>query len=301
MTSSASGPPVAASPDAPAAPVKPKYSAKELAIRIATAAVLGTIVASITFADPTWWGIILASSLVTMRTQDEFLRMGLAAPDDAIGLGARLVAALSAFAIVGGVGAFGPGVLPGVLMGAATLQALTLLLRGGDMDLAGRRLLICWAGLLYIPVFASTWPLLKSNLAPPWLGLALLIAFLSDAGAFFAGRSFGSAKLYPAVSPSKTVAGSLGGLVGGLVATVGFGKLWWLPELPLAHAIVLGLLGSVAGQLGDLLESLLKRTFHVKDAGTILPGHGGLLDRVDGLLLVGPFVYFYVISLGLAG
>jgi phosphatidate cytidylyltransferase len=300
MTGGASEPPSTSPAGGGDAPAKPKYSAKELAIRIATAAVLSTIVASITFADPTWWGVIVASALVSMRAQDEFLRMGLAAPDDAVGLGARLVAAGSAFAIVGGVGAFGPAVLPGVLMGAATLQALTLLLRGGDMDLAGRRLLICWAGLMYIPVFASTWPMLKLNLAPGWLGTALLTAFLSDAGAFFAGRSFGSAKLYPSISPSKTVAGSLGGLVGGLVASVGFGMLWWVPGLSLVHAIVLGLLGSVAGQLGDLLESLLKRTFHVKDAGTILPGHGGLLDRVDGLLLVGPFFYFYVTLLGLA-
>ena len=106
-------------------------------------------------------------------------------------------------------------------------------------------------------------------------------------------------KLYPEVSPKKTRMGSLGGLVGGVLATVVVGTAFVLPELSMGHAVVLGLLGSVAGQIGDLVASMAKRTFGVKDTGNVLPGHGGMLDRIDGMLFVGPVVYWYVALLGL--
>ena len=87
-------------------------------------------------------------------------------------------------------------------------------------------------------------------------------------------------------------------MLGSCLATAGVGSMWLLPDLPLAHAIPLGIFGSVAGQTGDLVESMLKRTFGVKDSGTILPGHGGLLDRVDALLFVAPVTYYYVTLIG---
>ena len=84
------------------------------------------------------------------------------------------------------------------------------------------------------------------------------------------------------------------GILGSTLATVGVGSFWLLPDLPIAHAIPLGIFGSIAGQTGDLVESMLKRTFGVKDSGKILPGHGGLLDRIDALLFVAPVAYYYV-------
>ena len=95
------------------------------------------------------------------------------------------------------------------------------------------------------------------------------------------------------VSPNKTKEGALGGLLGGALAMTGFGTLWLLPEIPVADAVALGLVGSALGQIGDLVESMLKRTFGVKDSGAVIPGHGGLLDRVDALLFVAPLLYYY--------
>jgi phosphatidate cytidylyltransferase len=83
--------------------------------------------------------------------------------------------------------------------------------------------------------------------------------------------------------------------VGACLATVGVGSLWALPELPISHAVPLGIAASVAGQVGDLVESMLKRTFGVKDSGRLLPGHGGMLDRIDALLFVAPVAYYYVV------
>jgi phosphatidate cytidylyltransferase len=142
-------------------------------------------------------------------------------------------------------------------------------------------------------MLGCVWPLLKHDFGPQWLFLALALAFSSDTLAYFAGRGLGKHKLYEAVSPNKTIEGSIGGLFGGVIAMVGMGHYWLAPELPIVHAVVLGVIGSVLGQLGDLIESMIKRTFGAKDSGNLLPGHGGMLDRVDGLLFVAPLVYYY--------
>jgi phosphatidate cytidylyltransferase len=103
--------------------------------------------------------------------------------------------------------------------------------------------------------------------------------------------------MYPAVSPKKTWEGSVGGMLGAtLVAVVA--HFWFLPALPLVHALVLGVVGAFLGQLGDLGESLLKRATGVKDSGAILPGHGGILDRVDALIVTSTIVYSYTLWLG---
>ena len=120
------------------------------------------------------------------------------------------------------------------------------------------------------------------------------MAWLADTGGYFVGRRFGKAKLYPSVSPNKTWAGLYGAMLGSTIAGV-VAALTYLPELRLIHGIALGLVGGVVGQLGDLVESLLKRSVGVKDSGTIIPGHGGILDRIDAVLFVSPFTYLYAI------
>jgi phosphatidate cytidylyltransferase len=94
------------------------------------------------------------------------------------------------------------------------------------------------------------------------------------------------------VSPGKTVEGTIGLVVGSIAGCVLFATLF-LPGVEAAHAVVLGFVGSIVGQLGDLSESVLKRSAGVKDSGTLLPGHGGILDRLDCLLFIAPFVYYY--------
>jgi phosphatidate cytidylyltransferase len=100
------------------------------------------------------------------------------------------------------------------------------------------------------------------------------------------------------VSPKKTRAGFVGALVGASVGAV-LASLWYLPALPLAHALPLGLFAGALGQMGDLVESLLKRSTGIKDSGGIVPGHGGMLDRIDALIVVSPIVYLYGVLTGL--
>ncbi len=129
-------------------------------------------------------------------------------------------------------------------------------------------------------------------------------AWLSDTGAYFAGKFFGKHKLIPQISPKKTVEGSIGGIV---VATVGCILIGLSAQL-ISYAspkyiliVPIGIVGSCFAQIGDLVASLIKRTCGVKDFGNIMPGHGGVLDRFDSVILVSPFVYFvctYCISVG---
>jgi phosphatidate cytidylyltransferase len=150
------------------------------------------------------------------------------------------------------------------------------------------------AGPLYIGgLFATTALLYRQPQGGSWVLLALLCAFWSDTGGYFAGRYYGKHKLAPVVSPKKTVEGSIGGLaaalVGGLLA-----HFWFLRELPLLDAIALSLVAAAIGQAGDLCESLIKRSVGVKDSGTVLPGHGGILDRSDAMLFSAAAIWVYV-------
>jgi phosphatidate cytidylyltransferase len=123
--------------------------------------------------------------------------------------------------------------------------------------------------------------------------LLFLVVWLGDTGAYFAGRALGRHKLYPAVSPKKTVEGAVGGLAGS-VAGAFIARLWLLPAMTPAECVVLGAAGAFLEQVGDLCESLLKRSAGVKDSGSVLPGHGGMLDRVDGVLFAAPLIYGYL-------
>lgn len=126
-----------------------------------------------------------------------------------------------------------------------------------------------------------------------WLVIFVAAAtMLSDTGALFAGKAFGKHKLAPSVSPGKTWEGSIGGVLTSLVAGALLGH--WL-QMPWVHALGLAALCAIAGQVGDLCESALKRDLGVKDFGAILPGHGGILDRIDSLLFAAPLGYYYVL------
>lgn len=122
-----------------------------------------------------------------------------------------------------------------------------------------------------------------------WTLLIFLCIWATDSGAYFAGNWFGKHPLWPAISPKKTVEGSVGGLVLAIVVAVAFS--FYRPDLlGLANAILLGLVIALVGQMGDLIQSAYKRVKGIKDTGAILPGHGGVLDRVDSWLIVFPLV-----------
>ena len=123
------------------------------------------------------------------------------------------------------------------------------------------------------------------------LGFFFLL-WTSDTGAYLSGRSFGKHKLFERISPKKTWEGSIGGTL--LTIAIAYVLSLYFTNLTLTNWIVVGVLTAVFGGLGDLAESMLKRSLSIKDSGNILPGHGGILDRFDGLLIGVPFVYTYL-------
>lgn len=280
---------------APASEPASKPGLSNLAQRLLTAAVLIPILVISMFVEPTAWSILGCSVLAVLFAADEYLRMGLGdrgGDDRAVGL--RAVYGIAGAGVMVGNFVLGTqAAMAPTMFGAAMVVATAVLVRKRHLAEAGRHFAYALAGLVYVPMLACVWPLLKKELGPEWLFLALALAFGSDTLAYFAGRAFGKHKLYEAVSPKKTIEGSIGGLVGGVAAMVGMGHFWLAPEIPIAHCVALGLVGSALGQIGDLVESMIKRTFGIKDSGNVLPGHGGMLDRVDGLLFVAPLIYYY--------
>jgi phosphatidate cytidylyltransferase len=129
-----------------------------------------------------------------------------------------------------------------------------------------------------------------------WLITTLLVIWGQDACAYFAGRRFGRHRMTPGLSPKKTWEGAVGGFLGAVLLGVAAVYLFGLPISPLAGAL-LGAVAGVVGPLGDLAESLIKRQVGLKDAGSIIPGHGGILDRIDSLLFAAPVLFYLILVL----
>lgn len=162
--------------------------------------------------------------------------------------------------------------------------ALRFLARYGksqdDADFADEMILFC--GLAYIPLMLQ----LLLALSTAEIVLVLLSTAASDTAAYYSGTLWGKAKVWPQISPKKSWAGSIGGMAGCVAAVTCFGLA--LGQAPLAAWLALGVALNLAAQFGDFFESALKRRLGVKDSGALLPGHGGLLDRIDSLLLALP-------------
>ena len=151
------------------------------------------------------------------------------------------------------------------------------------------------AGILYVGWLLSYLVALRGvDGGRDWVFFALFTTFGSDTIAFFCGQALGRHKLAPHISPGKTWEGAIAGVFGAIIVSL---LLVTILNLPLSYgqAILLGLLVSILGQLGDLTESLFKRKMGVKDSGKLLPGHGGVLDRIDSIVFAGIVVYYYVI------
>lgn len=274
-------------------------------VRVLTAAVLIPAVAAATWWGPTWLVAGLAGVVVVFALLEFFAlgeRMGFRAY--------RLWTCLAALGIIaqqwyvaqkGSVSDLG-----GILFRARTLpvsleMVLVLFIMGAAViALGSRRALddifssvsVSAAGLVVVVIpFSAVVRLHGVGLVGPQLLLfTLVLVWVGDTAAYFAGRGFGRTKLSPQLSPNKTWEGAAANLFGALLVGALFG--YWM-KIETAHMVAMAALASIAGQVGDLFESAFKRSAGVKDSGTILPAHGGILDRIDALILAAPAVWYY--------
>lgn len=178
----------------------------------------------------------------------------------------------------------------GVLGWVAALAWLRFPRFGSGEDNATGRILKLFAGsLAIIPAWAALVLLhMQADNGPRWLLAALVTVWAADSGAYFAGRRFGRRKLAPTISPNKTWEGLAGGLVAALAAATGFGLVAGVAAAAIPSLLLVALVTALFSVEGDLVESLLKRQAGAKDSGTLIPGHGGVLDRIDGVLAALP-------------
>ena len=181
-----------------------------------------------------------------------------------------------------------------IVLTAGTLVAATV--RGAPFDKMIGSVGATILGVLYISLLGSHLVALRlwqnEAVAADMLSFFFLVLMGADAGAYYVGRATGKTKLAPSISPGKSWEGVVGG-VAAAILMAGVAHYWFFRELPLKYAIPLAVVMTVVGILGDLAESALKRGAGAKDAASILPGHGGLLDRLDSLLFNAPLIYYF--------
>ncbi len=255
--------------------------------RIITALALVALFVAIFLFSPPWLVAIIAALVILLATW-EYLEMTLPEQSGGDRLLCLVLASLTPVAV-----------LPGraeCLFGSIFIALLALGVRSlfGKRELRARfeELQLSLFGFLYVSFTLSHFVLLRTlEDWKPWIFFILIVTYVGDVAAFFTGTRLGRHKLAPMLSPKKTIEGALGGLAATVLA--GFGcKLVFFSGLTGAQALWVAALLSISGQLGDLVESLIKRSCDIKDSGNMLPGHGGILDRIDSILLAGPLGYY---------
>jgi phosphatidate cytidylyltransferase len=258
-----------------------------------SAAVAAPLILALLYYGPPWGFLVLLLAATTIGAVEFFTMVH---PGDKAGAGAGVLLTL---AVMGALWRWttDPKALLAMLFLLPFVALSFVLVRLRDVGTAALRASAMAFGPLYLGGGMGALALLRRDAGPDgasFVVLALMLSWLSDAGAYFAGRFLGKHKLYEAVSPNKTVEGAIGGLAGAVAGGL-LAHFFYLRSLPLADAILLAIVGGALGQAGDLGESMIKRSFGVKDSGGIVPGHGGILDRVDALLVTGTLSYLYVL------
>lgn len=263
-----------------------------LAARLLTAAVAAPILLALIFLGPTWGWALFVAAACTVGSIELY---GMTHPGDRV---SQVVCTLLTLGLMAVLWFFGADVraLLAALMLLPICAVLLTLWRLGEMSTAALRMMAVIFGPVWLGGGLGAAILVHRDGGkdgPGFVLLSLMLSWLSDTGAYFAGRFLGKHKLYEAVSPKKTVEGAIGGIGGAIVGAL-LAHFLYLKSLPLGHAVGLAVVAGAIGQAGDLGESLLKRSFGVKDSGGIIPGHGGLLDRVDALLFTSALSYLYL-------
>jgi phosphatidate cytidylyltransferase len=269
-----------------------------LKYRVITGAVgVPLIILAIWFGDPWPWFTLLIAAAALAGTYEFYHMANFDRKEPLLYLGL-----LWSLALVLSPHYRNPDVLPIVITATMLISLIWLLFRP-SREKAFRNWAWTIVGALYVGWMLSYWLNLR-GLADgrDWVYLAMLTTFANDTGAFFIGRAWGKHKLAPTISAAKTREGALGGLISAILAAIVIALVLNLISVKLGppfafkywQIILLGFLVGLFAQLGDLVESLLKRNTEVKESGNLLPGHGGILDRFDSLIFVGAVVYYYV-------
>jgi len=267
--------------------------------RVLTALVLAAIVIpAVKWAPPwVWWTLLLVAGVgAVVELQGMLVRLG-RAPWLALSLAGTIAIALS-------IG-FAPPATPPLLTAVVLATLLVALASRGPLALRVDRVLGTLFVVAYLGLTGGYLGALGTVQLPgatdrgDMIILAMVAVYVGDIFALYGGRTLGRHRLAPVISPKKTWEGAIAGLVGSVAGALLAPLVFWR-ALPVRHAIALGLLLGIVGIAGDLAESLLKRAAEVKDSGSLLPGHGGILDRIDSLLFAAPVVYSYY-ALFLAG
>ena len=265
----------------------------DLRLRVLSAVVLAPIAVAIVWLGGLFWSVL--TILVAAGLAFEWVLLCDARPTRLPGL------ALPLAMIVVGVVAAGRAAWALPVLAAAYLA--TWLIAAGIPSLRARRVASLSAGVVYIGLtcIALIWLRHDPLAGLPNILFLLLVVWASDVGAYLTGRLLGGPRLAPRISPGKTWAGAIGGLLAtvamGYIVAMCFASWSGGPGLSWRVALVAAGLG-LAAQLGDLLESAIKRRFGVKDSGRLIPGHGGLFDRLDGFLTAGPVAALLALALG---
>ncbi len=172
--------------------------------------------------------------------------------------------------------------------------SITYMLKSRNFALALSKMAITLFGILYIGLLLSYVTLIDTTAAgKQWVFFLVSTVWAADIGGFFMGSLVGRHKLYPKVSPNKTIEGLAGGVVGAITAAL-LSRQLFFSDLTVSDSVFLGFFLTLCGQMGDLTESMIKRSVSVKDSSGLIPGHGGILDRLDSFLFSAPFLYYYI-------
>ncbi len=269
---------------------------KEHTGRVLSALVaLPVIYAVVRYVSPPFFAGLVA--VVVLLAQLEFYRLVLG-PGEPVGARYPAMALGAAFGmgvvLIAYHQAWGTA-LPFLITALVMTVGVATLWLGKDLHLALPDVALAVFGVWYVAWLLGHLVLLRGLRGGDWLVLfALWVTWIGDSVAYYVGRAVGRTPLASRVSPKKTIAGAVGGVVGSALAAL-VAAVWFLGDLSWLEAVGLGIGGGLAGMAGDLVESMFKRSAGVKDSGGLIPAHGGLLDKVDGLLFTVPLFYYYLV------
>jgi phosphatidate cytidylyltransferase len=268
-------------------------AASNLTIRLATAAVMVPLLLLLLFLGPAWGWLIFLLLIGVIGGWELF---SMTFPGDHV---ARAIGIVFTWAVTLGIWFVieRPLILLTVMVLLPFASVLLALWRLQGVEPAALRLMSGTFGPMWLGAGLGCIALVRAVAGADgaaFVVFSLVLAWIGDTGAYFVGRAFGKHKLYEKVSPKKTVEGAIGGVLATIAGAV-ITRFSILHSLPIRDAVMLGAVGGTLGIAGDLGESLLKRSVGVKDSGGILPGHGGMLDRIDAVLITAPITLLYLL------